>query len=129
MDEILTDLDQHRPKEAEVVRSLLFTFDDITKLPKPSMVTLFDSIPADRVIIALQGTEPSLRDMVLDAVPGRARRMIEQELATGRKMQSKEVQKARRAIADAAMEMIEKGIIETRRRRGRSDDHAIDVRP
>jgi flagellar motor switch protein FliG len=38
--------------------------------------------------------------------------MIEQEIATGRKMQAKEVQKARRAIADAAMEMIEKGIIE-----------------
>jgi len=112
MDEILTDLDQHRPKEAEVVRSLLFTFDDILKLNKPSLVTLFDSVPADRVIIALQGTEANMREMVLDAVPGRARRMIEQELATGRKMQNKEVQKARRAIADAAMEMIEKGIIE-----------------
>jgi flagellar motor switch protein FliG len=112
MDEILGDLDQHRPKEAEVVRSLLFTFDDILKLTKLSLVTLFDSIPADRVIIALQGTEASMRDTVLEAVPGRARRMIEQELATGRKMQSKEVQKARRAIADAAMEMIEKGIIE-----------------
>ena len=112
MDEILSDLDQHRPKEAEVVRSLLFTFDDIMKLSKPSLVTLFDSVPADRVIIALQGTEANMREMVLDAVPGRARRMIEQELATGRKMQNKEVQKARRAIADAAMEMIEKGIIE-----------------
>jgi flagellar motor switch protein FliG len=112
MDEILSDLDQHRPKEAEVVRSLLFTFDDIAKLSKPSLITLFDSIPADRVIIALQGTDSSLRDMVLESVPGRARRMIEQELATGRRMQSKEVQKARRAIADAAMEMIEKGIIE-----------------
>lgn len=112
MDEILSDLDQHRPKEAEVVRSLLFTFDDILKLNKPSLVTLFDSVPADRVIVALQGTEANMREVVLDAVPGRARRMIEQELATGRKMQNKEVQKARRAIADAAMEMIEKGIIE-----------------
>lgn len=112
MDEVLNDLDQHRPKEAEVVRSLLFTFDDIAKLNKASLVTLFDSVPADRIIISLQGADPALRDLVLDAVPGRARRMIEQELATGTKMPSKEVQKARRAIADAAMEMIEKGIIE-----------------
>jgi flagellar motor switch protein FliG len=39
--------------------------------------------------------------------------MIEQELTTGKKGTAKEIQKARRAIADAAMEMIEKGVIET----------------
>ncbi len=51
-------------------------------------------------------------DLILEATPARARRMIEQELATGKKATAKEVQKARRAIADAAMEMLEKGIIE-----------------
>ncbi len=112
MDEILTDLDQHRPKEAELVRSLLFTFDDLAKLSQPALVTLFDGIPADRTITALFGAEPRMIDMILEATPTRARRMIEQELATGKKATTKEVQKARRAIADAAMEMIEKGIIE-----------------
>jgi flagellar motor switch protein FliG len=112
MDEILTDLEQHRPKEAELVRSLLFTFDDLAKLSQPALVTLFDGIPADRTITALFGAEPRMIDMILEATPTRARRMIEQELATGKKATAKEIQKARRAIADAAMEMIEKGIIE-----------------
>lgn len=112
MDEILTDLDEKRPKEAEVVRGLLFTFDDLLKLAKPALVTLFDSVPADRTIIALAGAEPQMRDAILEAIPGRARRMVEQELQTGKKPQAKETQKARRAIADAAMELIEKGIIE-----------------
>lgn len=112
MDEILTDLDQHRPKEAELVRSLLFTFDDLTRLSQPALVTLFDSVPTDRTISALFGAEPKMIDLILEATPGRARRMIEQELATGKKPSPKEIQKARRAIADAAMEMIEKGIIE-----------------
>ena len=112
MDEILSDLDEHRPKEAEVVRGLLFTFDDLMKLSQPALVTLFDAIPPDRTITALAGADAKMRDMVLEAIPGRARKMIEQELATGKKPQAKEVQKARRAVADAAMEMIEKGIIE-----------------
>jgi len=112
MDEILNDLEQHRPKEAEVVRSLLFTFDDLARLSQPALVTLFDVVPADRTIMALFGAEPRMIDLILEATPARARRMIEQELATGKKASAKETQKARRAIADAAMEMIEKGIIE-----------------
>jgi flagellar motor switch protein FliG len=112
MDEILTDLDQHRPKEAELVRSLLFTFDDLSRLSQPALVTLFDGVPADRTITALFGAEPRMIEMILEATPNRARRMIEQELTTGKKATAKEIQKARRAIADAAMEMIEKGIIE-----------------
>jgi flagellar motor switch protein FliG len=112
MDEILTDLDEHRPKEAEVVRGLLFTFDDLLRLSQPALVTLFDGIPADRTITALSGAEPRMIELVLEATPARARRMIEQELTTGKKATAKEIQKARRAIADAAMEMIEKGIIE-----------------
>jgi flagellar motor switch protein FliG len=112
MDEILTDLEQHRPKEAEVVRGLLFTFDDLTRLAQPALVTLFDGVPADRTIAALFGAEPRMIDLILEATPARARRMIEQEIATGKKPSAKEIQKARRAIADAAMEMIEKGIIE-----------------
>jgi len=118
MDEILTDLDQHRPKEAELVRGLLFTFDDLTRLSQPALVTLFDSVPADRTIAALFGAEPRMIDLILEATPARARRMIEQEIATGKRPSAKEIQKARRAIADAAMEMIEKGMIEI----GNSED-------
>lgn len=118
MDEILTDLEQHRPKEAELVRSLLFTFDDLMRLSQPALITLFDSVPADRTIAALFGAEPRMIELILESTPGRARRMIEQELATGKKPSVREVQKARRAIADAAMEMIEKGIIEV----GNPDD-------
>jgi flagellar motor switch protein FliG len=112
MDEVLQDLEQHRPKEAELVRGLLFTFDDIAKLSQPALLLLFDQIPPERTIVALQGADQRLRDMILESVPTRSRRMIEQEIATGKKALTKEVTKARRAIADLALEMIEKGAIE-----------------
>src|SRR5690606_8699049 len=112
MDEILTDLDAHRPKEAELVRSLLFTFDDLTNLSQTALITLFDGVPTDRTITALHSADPRMVELILEATPGRARRMIEQEIATGKKPSTREIHKARRTIADTAMEMIEKGIIE-----------------
>jgi flagellar motor switch protein FliG len=118
MDEVLQDLEQHRPKEAELVRGLLFTFDDIQKLTPPALLSLFDQIPPERTIIALQGADKKLVDMILDSVPSRSRRAIEQELTTGKKALTKEVTKARRAIADLALELIEKGVIEV----GSQDD-------
>ncbi len=113
MDEVLNDLEQHRPKEAELVRGLLFTFDDLAKLSAPALLTIFDQVPPERTIIALQGADPGLKEKILESVPSRARRMIEQEIETGKKALSKEVTKARRAIADYALELIEKGVIET----------------
>jgi flagellar motor switch protein FliG len=112
MDEVLQDLDAHRPKEAEIVRSLLFTFDDIAKLNQTAMLALFDQVPPERTIAALNGADAHLRDLILEAVPARARRMIEQEIATGKKPLTKEIAKARRAIADLALELVEKGVID-----------------
>jgi flagellar motor switch protein FliG len=112
MDEVLQDLEAHRPKEAEIVRSLLFTFEDIAKLNTTALLALFDQVPPERTIIALNGSEAYLRDKILEAVPARARRMIEQEVSTGKKPLTKEITKARRAIADLALELIEKGVIE-----------------
>lgn len=112
MDEVLQNLEQHRPKEAKRVKGLLFTFDDIAKLSDEARGKLIDQVPPERVILALKGAEPSLRDLILSSVGARARRMIEQEVASGASAPQKEIAKARRAIADLALEMIERGLIE-----------------
>ena len=112
MDEVLQDLEQHFPKDAELVRSLLFTFEDIAKLNQTACLVLFDQVPPDRTITALYGADARLRELILEAVPTRSRRMIEQELESGKKPLTKEVNKARRAIADVALQMIESGVID-----------------
>jgi len=112
MDEVLQNLEQHRPKEAKRVKSLLFTFDDIAKLTDEARSKLIDQVPPERVILALKGAEPYLRDLILASVGARARRMIEQEVTSGASAPQKEIVKARRAIADLALEMIERGLIE-----------------
>lgn len=112
MDSVLQSLLSHRPKEAKIVKGLLFTFDDITRISQEARLKLFDQVPPERLIIALKNCEPNLKDLVLSAVAARSRRMIESELTGGPPSSQKDIVKTRRAIADLALEMAERGEIE-----------------
>ncbi len=112
IEDVLSSLSQERPKDAEVLRGLLFTFDDIAKLSSKARTTLFDRVPADQVVMALKGTDAGFRELILSSMAARARRMVESELATSGPAPQRDVVKARRAIADFALEMAEKNEIE-----------------
>ncbi len=112
MDEVLSDLEKRRPKDAKLVKGLLFTFDDIARLAPADRVKLFDGVPAERTILALQGASATMRELVLSSVSSRSRRMIEQEIASAANTPPREVMKARRFIADLALELAERGQIE-----------------
>jgi flagellar motor switch protein FliG len=112
MEDVLSSLAEARPKVAETLRGLLFTFDDITKLSAKSRMVLFDLIPTERIVLALKGTEAAFRDVILSTLSSRARRIVESELTNGGPAPHREVQKARRAIADVALEMSQRGELE-----------------
>jgi flagellar motor switch protein FliG len=112
MEDVLQSLAEVRPKAAETLRSLLFTFDDLIKLPPRSRMVLFDKIPTDQVVIALKGTDQAFRDAILSALAARARRVVESELQNGGPASQRDVLKARRMIADFALEMSERGELE-----------------
>lgn len=115
MDDVLRDLDDYRPKEAEDVRSLLFTFEDISRLTSPGLSALLDRLSMDQLGIALQGSDSQLRDLVLAALPVRSRRILDEELKTGLRHPPKRIAKARRIIADIAHAMLKQGVVETER--------------
>lgn len=114
MDECLNAVATYSEKDADLIRQQLFTFDDLARLATPALVTVFDAIQPDIIIKALYGIPNSLRTQILEAVPSRARRAIEAELEGGAKPSTRETMKSQRAIADVALEMIERGLIETR---------------
>jgi flagellar motor switch protein FliG len=112
MEDVLQSLTEERPKEAEVLKGLLFTFDDIVNLSQKARSVLFDQVPTERVVLALKGTEAEFRELVLSSLAARAKRMVEAELTNGDAAPQRDVMKARRAIADLVLEMAEKGQIE-----------------
>ncbi|MCJ2048342.1 flagellar motor switch protein FliG [Methylobacterium sp. J-070] len=112
MEEVLDNLTQSRPKSAEILKGLLFTFDDIIHMTPRARTALFDQIPNERVILALKGTNPQLRGVVLSGLTARARRLVEHELEGGEPASQRDVLEARRAITDQALEMAARGEIE-----------------
>ncbi|NBJ11015.1 flagellar motor switch protein FliG [Microvirga arsenatis] len=111
MEDVLNNLSSVRPKSAEILRGLLFTFDDIVKLTPKDRTTLFDQVPPDRVVLALKGTNEEFRKVVLSALSSRVRRMIEHELNSKEPSAHRDIAEARRAITDLALEMAGRGEI------------------
>jgi flagellar motor switch protein FliG len=111
MEDVLSSLSSVRPKSAEILRGLLFTFDDIVKLAPKDRTTLFDQVPPDRVVLALKGTNDEFRKVVLSALSSRVRRMIEHELNSKEPSAHRDIAEARRSITDLALEMAGRGEI------------------
>jgi flagellar motor switch protein FliG len=112
MEDVLNSLAATRPKSAEILKSLLFTFDDIIKLTPKARTALFDAVPSEKTVMALKGTEPEFREVILSSLASRVRRMVEQELSSGDPASQRDVAEARRAITDLALEMAGRGDIE-----------------
>ncbi|RTM13145.1 MAG: flagellar motor switch protein FliG, partial [Bradyrhizobiaceae bacterium] len=112
IEDMLKSLSEKRPKSAEVLKELLFTFDDVTNLTPKARTMIFDQVPTDRIVIALKGTDKHFRELILSSVASRVRRVVEHELAIGEPSNQRDVLEARRVITDLALELAEKGEIE-----------------
>lgn len=112
MEDVLQSLTAVRPKSAEILKGLLFTFDDVVNLTPKARTLIFDQIPTDRTVLALKGTDPGFREVILQSLASRARRMVEQELASGEPAAQRDVIEARRMITDLALDMAGRGEIE-----------------
>lgn len=112
MEESVNGIAAHNEKDAELIRQQLFTFHDLDRLTDQSLTAVFDAIQPDTIINALIGIPSHLMDRILAALPARAQRVIKSELENGVSPKPKEIQKAQRSIADAALVMLERGDIE-----------------
>jgi flagellar motor switch protein FliG len=106
---ILEGLSVALPDDAKAIKSMLFSFEDISKLDQKSRVALFDKVQTEQVIPALRGTSAEFKELVLSALGQRARRMAEAELSQGATEVGPDGLKARRAIVQMALSLAASG--------------------
>jgi flagellar motor switch protein FliG len=114
MDQVLQSLAATRPKAAESLKGMMFTFDDIGRLSQRARGALMDKVPADKVALALKGTAAEFRELILSSLSSRVRKMIEQELNNGQPVPARDVNEARRTVTDLALDLAGRGEIEIR---------------
>jgi flagellar motor switch protein FliG len=105
-------LEATRPTDARVVRTMLFSFDDLPRLTQRARALLFDKVTTDLVVLALRGTESEFREPVLAAMASRSRRLVESELANPTSAPPAETTKARREIVRMVLMMSQRGEID-----------------
>ena len=111
MQELLAALEEDRPEEAEFLRSKLFAFTDLVKLPPKTRQVLFEKVPSERIVLALIGMDDDFCANVLSSLTARARRLVENEMAGAGEAPQKEILASRRIIVDLLLGMAERGEI------------------
>ena len=112
VEDVMQSIAGTRPKEAVMLKKLLFSFDDLLRLSTRGRALLFDNVPTETVVLALRGTEAAFRDAVLSSMASRARRLVESELNNGAMASQRDIAKARRSIADLVLKMAQRNEIE-----------------
>jgi flagellar motor switch protein FliG len=112
VEDVIQSITVTQPKDAAILKKMLFTFDDLVNLSNRARAVLFDNVPTETVVMALRGTEAPFRDAVLSSMASRARRLVESELSNGATPPQRDITKARRAIAELVLKMVQRNEIE-----------------
>lgn len=107
----LTALDQRNRDSAARIRSLMFTFDDLTKLDSASVQTLLRNIEKDVLALALKGASEGARDFFLGNMSSRAARNLEEEMQSLGPVRLKEVDDAQIRMVTVTKDLAAKGEI------------------
>ena len=110
-DRLMSRIEIENPALASNLRKNLFKFSDIETLDLPKRIVLFEKVRTEDLVLALNAVNTGLQESCLQALGGRMRRMVEQELSAQIDPPTSEVAKARQAIVSVAIKLIREGII------------------
>jgi flagellar motor switch protein FliG len=107
----LSRLDDRSRDSAQRIRSLMFTFDDLTKLDPASVQTLLRSVEKDTLAMALKGASDNARTFFLGNLSTRAAKNLEDDMGGLGPVRLKEVDDAQMKMVMLAKDLATKGDI------------------
>ena len=111
-EDVMKALEAARPQDAKMVRTMLFSFMDLTRLTQRARALLFDKLTTDLVVMALRNTDAEFREAALSAMAARSRRLVEGELGTASNAKPADISKARMEVVKIVLGMAARGELE-----------------
>lgn len=105
----VTALEERNRDSAEKVKSLMFTFEDLSKLDPGGVQTLMRGVDKTKLPIALKGASEGLRDLFLSNMSERASKMLREDMAAMGPVRLKDVEEAQMTMVNLAKELAAKG--------------------
>ncbi len=117
----LTALEEQNRDAAERIKTLMFTFDDLTKLDPASAQTMMRYIEKDKLAIALKGASEPVRQFFLSNMSTRAAKMLVDDMAAMGPVRLREVDEAQMVLVNLAKDLAAKGEIVISKSRGEEE--------
>lgn len=104
-------LEEKTPESAERIKKLMFTFDDLTKLPGSSVQVLLREVNKDQLAIALKGTSEEILDLFMSNMSERAAKIMKEDMQASGPVRVRDVEEAQQEIVNLAKDLADRGEI------------------
>ena len=109
---LLAALEERDRDDAERVRALMFTFEDLHRVDGPGVQALLRAVEKDRLALALKGGSEALRELFLRNMTERAAKLLRDDIAALGPVRLRDVDEAQAAIVALAKDMAAQGQLE-----------------
>src|SRR3569833_1310447 len=107
----MTSLEEANLEAAELIKTLMFTFDDLVRLDAGSAQTLMRSIDKDKLAVALKGSSEPVREFFLKNMSARAAKMLVDDMQAMGPVRLRDVDEAQVRLVNLAKDLAAKGEI------------------
>src|ERR1700726_2796296 len=117
----LTALEEENRESAERIKTLMFTFADLTNLDTASTQTLMRHVEKDKLAAALKGATEPVRQFFLSNMSTRAAKMLMDDMQAMGPVRLREVDEAQALLVNLAKDLAAKGEIIISKSRGEEE--------
>ncbi len=104
-------LEKTVPESAEKIRSLMFTFEDLQKIPPAGIQAIIRAADKEKLPAALKGATETLRDLFFSNMSERAAKIMREDMAAMGPVRLKDVEEAQLHIVSVAKDLEARGEI------------------
>ncbi len=105
----LAALEERNRDSAERIKSLMFTFEDLSKLDPNGVQTLLRSVDKSKLATALKGASETLRDLFFTNMAERASKILREDMAAMGPVRLREVDEAQMYMVQLAKDLAARG--------------------
>jgi flagellar motor switch protein FliG len=100
-------LEKRSEDDAEKIRALMFTFEDLLKADDAGIQTIMREVDKDQLALALKGSSDDMKTRVLSNMSERASKILEEDMQAMGPVRVKDVDEAQMAIVQVAKRLID----------------------
>jgi len=115
-------LEENEPDSAEKIRSLMFTFEDLTRLDPSSIQAVIRAADKDKLPAALKGATDGVKDLFFSNMSERASKILKEDIEAMGPVKLRDVEEAQMAIVTVTKDLEARGEVQIA---GDSDDDQL----